>query len=165
MTIPQKGRLALIKNSPAPEASKGVLVVEERELWNWVGDARTRVDETSTIRFAMDTVYSATEKVLEGNPRQPWIRRIEKVAGLSEDACFQRLMGAMLDGVRSGTRDGLMAAQLTSLCAVLMMAESQTLWPRDWDNPAYRRPKVWHPDKTALDQTPGNFTLASAPGG
>ena len=153
MTIPQKPRFALLKNATPVGPESGVLVVEERDLWQLVGDATTRTPDIGTVRYAMGTFYETTQAVLDGKPPAKLIRRLEALPELSDDEGFRRLMDAMLHGVRSGRKDGVLAAQLTSLCAMLMMSGNQTLWPRNWHDPKYRRPAVWQPGTSAFPDT------------
>ncbi|HMG33693.1 MAG TPA: hypothetical protein VKM94_07140 [Blastocatellia bacterium] len=142
MIVAQKMRLPSPGSKP-PEVPVAVLVIDEQELWDCVGDKSKRIQDESTILYAMRTVYWAADEILKGKPGEPLIRRVSMLAGLSEDSRFQRLIQAMLTGVGSGDPNGVLAAQLTSLCAVLMMSHHQTLWPRDWEAPTYRRPSVW----------------------
>jgi hypothetical protein len=153
MTIPQKPRFALLKNADPVGPENGVLVVEERDLWQLVGDMTTRTPDIGTVRYAMGTVYETAQAVLEGKPPAKLIRRLEALPELSDDEGFRRLMDAVLHGVRSGRRDGVLAAQLTSLCAMLMMSGNQTLWPRNWHDPKYRRPAVWRPGSSGFPET------------
>ncbi|HMG33180.1 MAG TPA: hypothetical protein VKM94_04510 [Blastocatellia bacterium] len=144
MTIPQKRSFALIKSAPVDDLKGGVLVIEERELWRLIVEWRFK--DHSTIRYAMDTIYCAAEEILQGSERESLIRRVELLSGLSSEAPYSRLIAAVVAGFQSGDRAGLLAAQSTALCAVLMMSETQHIWPRNWDSPSYKRPLVWRPE-------------------
>jgi len=122
----------------------GVLVIEERELWRLIVEWRFK--DHSTIRYAMDTIYCAAEEILQGSERESLIRRVELLSGLSSEAPYSRLIAAVVAGFQSGDRAGLLAAQSTALCAVLMMSETQHIWPRNWDSPSYKRPLAWRPE-------------------
>src|SRR5262249_59816496 len=126
MTIPQKRSFALIKSAPVDDLKGGVLVIEERELWRLTVEWRFK--DHSTIRYAMDTIYSAAEEILQGSKRESLVRRVELLSGLSTEAPYRRFIAAVVAGFQ-GDRAGLLAAQSTALCAVLLMADTQHIWP------------------------------------
>jgi hypothetical protein len=115
----------------------------ERELWSYVGP--DGFQDKDTILFSMTTVYAACEFIEQGKPAAPLIRRVAAMSFLSDDECYQRLILPIVGAVESGDREGLQAAQITALCAALMVARNQHIWPRDWDGPSYISNRVWSP--------------------
>lgn len=144
MTIAQKGRFALIKNSASDELKTGSLIMSEKELWDLVGDHG--VSDKETLRFAMNAVYQIAEMMLEGDCSDPWALRIELLTALSEDVRYQKLVASLAQAIQTCDQKAVHAAQLTALCAVLMISPTQHLWPRDWDSPAYKTNPVWQPE-------------------
>jgi hypothetical protein len=151
MTIAQKRRFALIKNTAAEELEPDSLVMRERQLWDLVGDRG--ISDKETVRFAMNTIYQVAGMMLEGERRQALILRVELLGLLSDDRRYQRLVSTLIQAIRSGDRSALVAAQLTALCAVLMMSPRQHVWPREWDSPTYKTNAVWRPEKISPSRT------------
>jgi len=115
----------------------------ERELWDSVGP--DGFQDKDTIFFSMTAIYAACVFIEQGKPREPLIRRIMAMSLLSDDPNYQRLVSPIIAGVESGQREGLIAAQHTALCAALMLARDQQIWPRDWDSDSYKPNPVWTP--------------------
>src|SRR5215471_1333088 len=145
MTIAQKGRIAPTKNASAQDLKPCSLVMRERQLWDLVGEHG--ITDKETLRFAMNTVYQVAELILEEGHHEHWVLRVELLLQLSNDKRYQKLIGTILEAIRTGDRRAVLAAQLTALCAVLMMSPKQHFWPREWDSPTYKANSVWRPQK------------------
>ena len=147
MTITQKTRFTLIpgdkKYSPFRPPCNAALVLTERELWDSVGP--DGFPDKDTIFFSMTAIYAACVFIEQGKPPEPLVRRVKAMGFLSDDPKYQRMISPIIAGVESGQHDGLVAAQHTALCAALMLARDQQIWPRDWDNQAYQTNRVWTP--------------------
>ena len=126
------------------------MVVTERELWECVGPGG--FEDKDTIFFAMISVYSACVAIEDGRPAEPLVRRVQAMSSLSEDDRYLRIISPIIAGVESNDPEGLLAAGRTALCAALMLAVDQRIWPRDWDSPSYKPNRVWKPSRLDHDK-------------
>jgi hypothetical protein len=160
MTIAQKRRFALIKNAGGDEIGCGLLLMTEKQLWDLVGDHG--ISDKETVQFAMSTVYQAAELMLNAGWRRRWLLRVELLAPLNSDTRYQYLIGTIVDAIRTEDREAILAAQLTALCASLMMSPRQHIWPREWNSPTYKTNSVWQPYTRDIQDKPSSLLTEKA---
>ena len=147
MNIPQKDCARVGQNPPLASdfgsAIREPLVIQERMLWECIG--QHGFEDQDTTFFSMTTCFAAIANIQDGRPAEPLIRRVTAMSSLSLDRRYQTVISPIIEAVSSRDPNGLRAAQRTALCAVLMIAIDQNIWPRDWDGPHYQSHEVWKP--------------------
>lgn len=123
------------------------LVLPELQVWDYIGNQR--VKDLIAITKAMDTICEAALAILKGSPRRPQVRRVEKLAALSKDRRYQRLIRAVLTALRDGDDEGVHAARTTAVLIDTIVTEPPWYRPERLDLASYPKSEVWRPKASA----------------